>query len=333
MNKLAISFMTYNRAKHIKEDLDIIAQPTKECGIDIYIYDGSTDACTEYVVKQCVEEGYDHIHYFRTDKTMSLTDSISQRITNALMFPDAEYIWLCGDKFVIKPEYYSEILSYIDQSYDIITIYGGILKGTREFNKPSRFLDYAIVPITHYGSTIIRKRLLEHSNIQKARRECPPFTPQLTYLRAIASLKNFKGIVIDGGKQVNISSRYQVKRGWQSCVWDTWVLNWHQFICLLPDTYENVRKNLFNRIDKEVHFFSIRMLLLQRSEGQLNLKIYVKCRKYVRKIIIASNMTVFGIAILPRSIAKWLYGFPNSKGYRRIRTQIIKLDKLITGRS
>ena len=333
MSKLAISFITYNRAKHIKEDLDIIAQPTKECDIDLYIYDGSADVRTEYVVKQYMMKGYDHIHYFRTDKTMSLTDSANQRIINALIVPDAEYIWLCGDKFVIKPEYYSEILSYIDQSYDIITIYGGILKGTREFNKPSRFLDYAIVPITHFGSTIIRRELLELSDIHKAREENKSFSVPLIYLRVIANLENFKGIVIDGGKQVNISSQYQVKRGWQSCVWDTWVLNWYQFICLLPDTYENVRKNLFSRIDKEVHFFSIRMLLLQRSEDQLNLKIYMKCRKYARKIIIASNMTILGIAILPRSIAKWLYGFPNSKGYRRIRTQMIKLDNFITGRS
>ncbi len=43
MKKLAISFVTFNRAKHIKEDLDIIAQPTKDLNIDIYIYDGSTN--------------------------------------------------------------------------------------------------------------------------------------------------------------------------------------------------------------------------------------------------------------------------------------------------
>lgn len=49
MKKLAISFITYNRTRQLKEALDIIAQPTKEYDIDIYIFDGSTNANTEHM--------------------------------------------------------------------------------------------------------------------------------------------------------------------------------------------------------------------------------------------------------------------------------------------
>ena len=175
MKKLAISFVTFNRAKHIKEDLDIIAQPTKEYGIDVYIYDGSKDNRTKYVVNKIIEKGYNHIHYLHADRNLSSQNSMIQRVNDALTIPDAQYVWLCGDRFVINPLFYPEILSYIDESFDIITIYGGILKGTRKFNSPSRFLDYAIVPITAFGATIIKKNLIESYDMQEINKEICSF--------------------------------------------------------------------------------------------------------------------------------------------------------------
>ena len=156
MKKLAISFVTFNRAKHIKEDLDIIAQPTKDLNIDIYIYDGSTYGFSEYVVNKFLKEGNNHIHYFHM-----INVSSKERVSNALHCPEAEYVWLCGDKFVIKPEYYSQILSYIDKSYDIITIYGNILNGTKKFNNPVDFVDFLLFEIQYYGVLNIVQPLLK----------------------------------------------------------------------------------------------------------------------------------------------------------------------------
>lgn len=308
MRKLAISFITYNRAKHIKEDLDYIAQATKNYDIDIYIYDGSTNVHTECIVKKYIEKGNDHIHYFRSDSTMSSKESAIQRLNDALLIPEAEYIWLCGDKFVIKPEYYSDILSYINQSYDIITIYGRILKGTKEYNSPSDFAEYAIVPITQFGTTIIKKKLIEQFSVRRERERLPSFGVQLTYLKAIITSENFKGAVIDtGNKSANIVSRYQTKSGSLSCMWDVWVLNWYQFINSLPDTYNDIRERLFSRPDQQMAFFSAKELLRQRSEGQFNWKKYLAYRKYVKQVIVMPNIFVFGISILPRSAAKCIY--------------------------
>lgn len=307
MKKLAISFVTFNRAKNIKEDLDIISQPTKKYGIDIYIYDGSTNTHTEYVVRKFIENGNNHIYYFHSDKDLSMYDSSLQRITEAFNQPAADYIWLCGDRFVINPDYYSKILSYIDKSYDIVTIYGGILRGTRQFNKQNRFLDYAIVPITAYGSTIIKKELIEPFDMQKAKKENLSFYVQLTYLRAIANIEDFKGVVIDGGQQAFCTSKYKTKSASRNHMWDSWVVNWYNFVYLLPDIYGNIREKLFNRPDLQMGFFSMGELLRQRSEKQFNLKKFIECKTYVKKVIALPKILVFGIAILPQSIAKWLY--------------------------
>lgn len=303
MKKLAISFVTCNRDRHIREDLAIIAQPTKECDINIYIYDGSTNMRTEQVVKQYIEKGYDNIYYFHADgQTLSL-----ERVIDALRRPDAEYVWMCGDKFVIRPKHYPEILSYIDRMYDIITIYGYPLKGTKKFKKASKFVNYAIVPITHWGSTIIRKELIESLDIRKAREECPSFGVQLTYLRAIADLEGFKGVAIDRGQQTSIVSRYKTRSSSLSNMWFSWVTDWYRFIELLPPAYEDIREGLYNRPDLQMGFFSLKELLRQRSEGQFDGKKYWECRQYVKKVIVMPNIFVFSIAILPKGVAKKLY--------------------------
>ena len=307
VKKLAISFVTYNRAKHIREDLFVIAQPTKQCDIDIYIYDGSTNIQTERVVKEYIQRGYDHIHYFHTDKQISVSDSACQRAASALLVPNAEYVWLCGDKFVINPEHYFEILSYIDEEYDIITIYGYPLKGTRSFNKASKFAKYAIVPITHHGSTIIKKKWIETVNVQGTLEEAPGFGVLLTYLRGIANIEGFKGIVIDKGQQARIISRHKTPSASMSCMWEVWVVKWCHFIELLPSAYEDIREELYNRVDLQLNYFSLKELLRQRSEDQYNWKKYWECREYVKKVIVMPGVFVFCISLLPRSVAKWLW--------------------------
>lgn len=309
MKKLAISIVTYNRAKHIREDLAIIAQPTKEQGIDIYIFDGSTEERTRQVADQYIAKGYDHIHYFYMGKPLSPEESAFQRITSAFDMPDAEYVWFCGDKFTIRPEYYSEILSYIQKGYDIITIYGYILHGTRTFDSVSRFADYAIVPITHFGSTIIRKELMQPYDVRAEMKRIPSFGVQGIYLQAIANKGDFKGVVIDAKKQCQIMSKYHTASISSSYMWLTWMVNWHRFIELLPPAYDSVREGLYNRPDLQMGFFSLKELLRQRAEGQFDWKQYWECKEIIKKVIVMPNLFVFCISLLPRGVAGWLWKY------------------------
>lgn len=307
MKKLAMCLVTYNRPKHIREDLDIIAQPTKEYGIDIYIYDGSTDMRTEHVVTQFRDKGYDHIHYFHTEKQLSTTESMIQRCEDALHMPDAEYVWFCGDKFIVRPEHYAKILEYIDKSYDIITIYGFALKGTRKFNRVSGYADYAMVPITLWGANIIKKKLIEPYSVREEVDKTLSFCIQSVYLQAIAKCEEFKGVVIDVGNRVNVWSRYQTPSASHSSMWSEWVVTWYRFIESLPEDYDDVREKLYNRMDIKMNFFSFRNMLWQRSEGQFGWQDCWKDRKLAQKVIVMPYVFVLAISLLPQDAAKRLW--------------------------
>lgn len=307
MKKLALSIITCNRSKHIREDLAFIAQPTREQNIDIYIFDGSLNDCTQYVVNQYIMKGNDHIHYFHMSKAVSVSENFCERLDNAIHVPEARYVWLSGDKFVIRPENYQKIFSYIEESYDIITVYGqGVLKGSRRFNEVGGFVDYAIVPITHLGSTIIKKELIEPYNLQREMRKQPAFGPQLIYLRAIADSDSFKGAVIDAGSRDRIVSRYKTESSTVGSMWSAWVLWWYRFIEELPAVYDTVRENLYNKPDLQLGFFSLKELLRQRSEDQFECKKYWECREYAKKVIVMPAVFVFCISLFPRNFAKWL---------------------------
>ena len=161
-------------------------------------------------------------------------------------------------------------MSYIDKSYDIITIYEKILKGTREFEDVSGFADYAIVPVTQFGSTIIKKKLIELYSIKKARKNIAAFGVQFIFLLAIGNCKIFKGVVIDGGEQATVLSKFLTRSGSLSSMWNSWIKDWYKFIDLLPDAYNSVKEGLYNRPDLQMGFFSIKELLRQRSEEQFD---------------------------------------------------------------
>lgn len=295
--KIAISFLTYNRAKHIEEDLEAIAQETLKKDIDIYIFDGSTDRETEMAAGKYMEQGYHQIHYRHYENEAA---SRFQRTKDALLSPDAEYIWFCGDNFVVHPKYYDDILKYVDLSYDIITIYDKSVKETKSYSNPADYVIEAMVPFTHYGAVIIRKELLLGLDVHD--RICqlsPTFWVMLLYMRAIDKT-DFNGAVIRIALgQLRIRSKYVTKSESDAHMWDVWIKNWYLTVTNMPDRYDEIKEAAFHKIDKDLHFFGWKALLLQRAEGQFDKNKCIEYKEYVSKVVLLPYWIVYLISIMP----------------------------------
>ncbi len=298
--KLAMSFITYNRAKHIKEDLERIASQTQKRGILIYIFDGSTNKETENVVNTFIEKGYQHIRYYHYE------DSLKERIKrskDSMLLPDAEYIWWCGDKFLVSPKNYDRILECINQSMDIITIYDLSLHGTKKFCDPVNYVDYSIIPFTHIGAVILKKALITKDIMKKAFKTSFGYWHVILYCNVIIK-PEFKGITIHAyGEELKVPSKYNTKSISLDNMWDIWVKDWYCAIMALPDSYDEIRKHLFNKPDRELHFFDLKSLLKQRKAGQFDLGKCMKYRKYIKKVICLPNILVYMIALLPKAVS------------------------------
>lgn len=299
-SKLAISFITYNRAKHMKEDLVRIAFQTQKKGITIHVFDGSTDKETELAVRKFIKRGYQHISYYHYGNEF---EDIKQRVKDALLLPDVEYIWLCGDKFLVSPENYDEILNYIDLKYDMISIYDDSLHGTKSFVNPVEYVDYTIIPFTHIGAVIIRKDLLTERLIEKACAASLGYWHLILYCCCI-NKEDFHGVTIHAyGSHLYVPSKYNTKSYSKAHMWEIWIEDWYLSIMRLPSRYNKIKRALLNRPDKEVHFFSLKALLEQREEGQFDWKMCMRYRKYISRVICIPDSIVFIISCLPKKVA------------------------------
>ncbi len=299
-SKLAMSFITYNRAKHIREDLKHIASQTLKKGILIYIFDVSTDEETKKVVNSFIKQGYHHIKYYHYKNDL---EGMIQRTKDSMLIPDAEYLWLCGDKFLISPKNYDKILECVDKSFDIITIYDSSLHNTKVFRNPVKYVDYSIIPFTHIGAVIIKKSLVNINEINKAIKISYVFWHVNMYCNIIDK-SDFRGITIYvPSKELRIISKYNTESTTKHNMWDVWIEDWYKIIMTLPDRYNKIKRRIIDKPDRDLSFFDLKSLLIQHKEGQFNFKKCIEYRNYISSVINISNIIIFIISLLPKSLA------------------------------
>lgn len=298
MKLLSLSIITYNRPKHIKEQLQYIAKDTKEKDIDIYIYDGSTNGATKKIVKKYIDEGNDHIRYFYYEDSL---EKSRQRVMDAMLKPDSEYTWLCGDRFIVNPKHYDVILDHAKEKFDIITIYDTALNGTRYFEDSVKYLEYSIVPFTHFGATIVRKDILGNE-IRKEFLDHFPNFARVRYLIDSISGNQFRGVTLHI-KDLRINTRYSTPSLSDSKMWDVWIKEWYLMVESIPEKYGKSRENLYSILDKRMQFFTINKLLKQRAQRQFGLIKCIEYYKYVHKVVLMPYAVVLFIAALPPELA------------------------------
>ena len=67
MKKLAISIFTYNRHIYVKQHIERIYEYAHQNGIDIYVFDGSSNDKTKMVIDRFNKDG-EKIHYHQYDE-------------------------------------------------------------------------------------------------------------------------------------------------------------------------------------------------------------------------------------------------------------------------
>lgn len=305
--KLAISIMTYNRAKHIKEDLAAIAEPAKEYSIGIYIFDGSTDGKTKRIVNEYIELGYNNIVYYHYEES-----ELQQRIADSIMGVDADYIWHSGDKFIVLPQNYEQIMYHIDYGkYDIISIDNTTLNGTKIFTKPEEFAEYGIIPLAHYGATIIRRELVCQLGTEYFKelindKSISAFSRMIFYMRAIDK-RDFRGIVIHVHKdQLALQSKYHTKSESEDKMWEVWIWKWGNAMNALPKRYKGIRKKIVCVPDKECRFFRLQMLVKQKLEGQFDINKCKSYKAYIMEQISLPYCVICMIAVLPNKFLRYI---------------------------
>lgn len=167
------------------------------------------------------------------------------------------------------------------------------------------------MPITHTGSTIIKKKLITEEIVQKYREKMDAgnlvFPHVFVYTRAICK-DNFRGYFIYQKDNFRITSKSNTGHGVREkhLMWDCFMRNWYQVVMELPSNYNLEKKYIISTVDTLAHFFTLHALLRQRSFNEYDFAKAREYKDYIKGVVTIPYWIVCIIAIVPKGLAKKL---------------------------
>lgn len=312
--KLAISIVTRNRKEVVEEVLERLLKALYDRKIGIYFFDGSDTDELGKVIKEWQQHGFDNVHYKYYSPQIYLDDL--ERKGDSCCINDAEYVWLCSDKFVPRKECLDQVLDAVGKGYDIIVYNALQWKGevSKEYcDKVTFFKDCAsklqMLTVPIYGKTISCEFTKE--NIQKAVREEKYLEIELIFC-AIEKIKDFRAKrlccqKVDGmltplntGKNI-ISGHVQNKR-----TFICFVDKVYNTVNELPSIYDDEKKNVLKSFSCYTWFSLEGFFQLRWKKGYD----YKQCLQYWNKwklVTKVPRMIILCISILPCTVSRILY--------------------------
>ncbi|UIJ39545.1 glycosyltransferase (plasmid) [Desulfobaculum bizertense] len=132
-SKLAIIIPTCDRAVAIESLLCNSAWQLKKYGIDLIIYDSSSNDETEALITNFHADGCDNVYYHRYEGKFdgfSLDHKLVQAYKDYV--DDYDYIWLCRDGLIVTIDNcYKELFSAMNQKCDCIFVDASFRNGEK----------------------------------------------------------------------------------------------------------------------------------------------------------------------------------------------------------
>lgn len=110
--RLAICIPTYRRSGIVAANLARMIDEARRLNVALYVSDDSPDDLTQAVVR-----GFGDVHYRRNTPSLGHDRNLIATLT----WPDADFVWLLGDKHWVRPERLEAILDLLGDQ-DLVLI-------------------------------------------------------------------------------------------------------------------------------------------------------------------------------------------------------------------
>lgn len=298
--KLSISIPTYNRHEILYENLQLILPELVQHSIAIYISDDSNDDNTIDIVNE-LKKLHPYIYYVKNSPSLGH----DKNIWSALQLPSTDYVWLLGDSVIIKNGSISKLLSVLNTDYDFIFINSYVnnagkieeVRDIRDFLK-----DFAWY-LTLTGATIYNSKTIRDFNAKGHVKYYRNFQ-QLAIIFDYVSVENISSYWVNE-KLISINTKK--KSYWTNNVIDVFVIDWSSIIKSFPCVFANeaiMNEVIFSHA-RNTNFFSLKKLLLYRSDGAINFNNNIKNYKYIKIAARNSTYLFFIVSILPKILLRF----------------------------
>jgi glycosyltransferase involved in cell wall biosynthesis len=324
MNKsLSICIPTFNRAKYIKQSLDILIPEAEVYNIAIYI---SNNASSDDTIQILLEYKYEYL-FIKNQKT---NIGIDKNMLEVIKLNKAKYYWLIGDDDIIIPNSLGNLLKQINEKNPDIMIVNAFFisenlnkidNSLLNININEQYTDSRIFFAKYYdktpcGVTIVKQDALSDNNIE----------------RYIGTSHLYSGLIYDyiAHKSSNVVIYAKQVIYLRDCR-KTWVddsfeifytqgLNWFK---LLPTYYDHIKKIKLQECNKIITSYSF--LLDCINKNIINQNNYFKIDKsliknkiyFIKLFIFMPNICFKIIRLIIKLCNKFI----------KLKNKIIKLFK------
>ena len=276
--RLAICLPTHNRGDLLAQSLADLIGSVRRHRIPIHVSDNHSSDATASVVAALAAD-YDLLHYSRADALLTADDNLRR----ALGLPDAEYLWLFGDRYrIVGDEVLERLLASLDDGFDFIVLNSpGRIRDvpTQTFTHKDLVLEQLGWHMTMLTSLVYRDRMLEAMDFERFRGTNLIQTLAIfEYLdRADFRLRWLSDHVIDGFKAPLPANH------WNARALEIFVRDWFVGIMSLPPGYSfDAKRRALRAHTENTSLFSFKSLRRLRSVGAIDAAM---ARRHARELL------------------------------------------------
>lgn len=303
MANLAICIPTYNRTEVLMDTFSYELDNCKQLGIDIYIYDSSTDGRTKVEIDALSD--YDNLYYIPIDSSVTLDEKVVKIYQSIGRTKKHDYLWLVGDSVSFSREVLKNVTEAIQTLPTMVVINNEDVQhlGNKEYNKVNELFRELFWKSTLWGSIIIKEALyddLDWDSYIHMFVGTDQISVGLHWYR-LSQVTDFRAILFSVRKNIDLRKSKLKEFAW-----------WKGKACGSETTYRVWAKGLidvvnylpYSECDKLQALKTQRIYMKQfnwlglcrnRKDGVYNLSIY---KKYKAGLKILSNYPYFVLALI-----------------------------------
>ena len=252
-HNIAYCICTYNHPDVILDVFERALHVYADCGIDVYVFDSSTNTSTMEIVNQYMQD-YSNLFYIRMDENTTFDEKVYY-LMEIYEYPYLyRYIWPIKDRIYVGEDMCRSIIDASMQGYDMIVcnvlynekyppvhnavdnIYGNASEFYGDYGWQLTSLDVAIYKMENVRGIDKKGFILEsgwHSDC------C--FTHYMLAFYILASLISPQIYIINGNVGEDWNNSNKCCSMWTNRTFEIWVKRWYEINCKLPHIYDDYK--------------------------------------------------------------------------------------------
>lgn len=305
---MAAVLITKNRAQAVKTFIKKSIGYLTEAGIDLFVYDSSTDNATRAITAK-YQKIYPNVHYRHhtgEDDPLSIDKKVLSIYT--MYAKDYKWLWLLRDGLTVSHKI-TQIKKHLQTNYDFIIADSAKRDirhlGTKIYTNNLQLFQEQVANLNTLGLIIVNSHF-----ILRVIQEVPLSPATYGLWQPIAFFHYYARhtpnvlFLISKIWKPNSAPTANISHFWiQKLCWQ-WGERWVNMINALPQEYKSCKQGAMIVKTADFEPFSGRTLLAGKQAGGLNFKLVSKYRKYLKQVSRENILFIYLIAVLPVFWAK-----------------------------